>query len=393
MRRLLIIISVIALITNINGNLKTKNIDVVGTTYKYINEKMAQMQQEHQKKAEEKNKQIEQEKQEESSNNNITSNEIASLIKLASNEQINIEELMNIATKCSEMTNNGNYANSLADAIISNPNVNNDIMYILSNSKHYTVINSVAKSDLSDENTLLNIANKCAKMSDNSWTKSISTSILSNPNLNSNIIDALSNSDNPFVLSNVANSSITTSTTLEKIAQKCINISDNRNWAETIATNIISNNNLNCEVLNILLNSDYYTILNKVASSSIANQDILMKLAIKCAKINDSESIVWAREIATNIAYHENATDAIINELSNSSDYRLLNIAVNSPHANVLTLKSIAIKCSKITDDSLLWAETIAKSIKSNKNVTIDILKEFSKSPIKEIANLAVSND
>ena len=118
MRRLLIIISVIALITNINGNLKTKNIDVVGTTYKYINEKIAQMQQEHQKKAEEKNKQIEQEKQEESSNNNITSNEIASLIKLASNEQINIEELMNTATKCSEMTNNGNYANSLADAII-----------------------------------------------------------------------------------------------------------------------------------------------------------------------------------------------------------------------------------------------------------------------------------
>jgi len=316
----------------------------------------------------------------------INSNSYSSWNKAALRKDINAEQLKTIAIKCAAITDNKNWAQTIANSICDNSTSNDSIINELSNSTYYTVLNIAVNSEYANKLTLKNVAIKCAAITDNSnWAQTIASSISKNTHTDDDIMNELSKSSYYTVLNLVAKSDRISESTLKSIATRCAAITDNKNWAQTIANSISNNSVANDNIMNELTNSNYYAVLNIIANSDYSNVIALKNVAVRCANIKDNSN--WAQTIASSISKNTYADDIIMNELTNSEYYAVLNIAANSDYSNIITLKNVAIKCAAITDNKN-WAQTIANSISNNHNTTPEVLKILSTSIYENIAKL-----
>lgn len=297
--------------------------------------------------------------------------------------------LTKAAKSCASIKSNSGWAKTIATSIINSKNVNDTIINELVGSRYYDILNMVANSEHSGTITLTNLAKSCAKISNNSeWAKTIATSIVNNKNTTDEIISLLIDSNYYHVQCLVAKSDISSTATLKKLAKLCSEITNNRSWAETIANNISNNKNTDDTVMIELTNSCYYPIQNTVAKSNNSGSETLTKLAKKCAEINNNRS--WAISISTSIVNNVNANEAIMNELANSSYYDVLNIVAKSKNSGSTTLTKLAKECAKISNNQSM-AQSIANNICNNPNVTDNIKRELANSKYSNISKLAPS--
>ena len=188
-------------------------------------------------------------------------------------------------------------------------------------------------------------------------------------------IEALINSNNYLSWNKAALSDEITSSQLLKLAKKCAEIRNSESCAKTLATSICNNKNATDNIVNQLTKSCYYAVLNIIAESDYSDKVSLFSIAKECAKINNSES--WAKTITNSILENPNVNSSIINELTNSIYYPVLNIVAQSELCDTIVLTNVAKECAKI-NNSKYWPKTIATSISKNPNVNDSIISQIS---------------
>ena len=311
------------------------------------------------------------------------------LLTIAKSDCLSKTTLKQLAIKCAEISSCRMHATDIAKAICNHKSANDAALNELTKSKYHDILNVVARSDKAGKTSLKNVAIKCAEMKNNRDAASrIANNICSNANTSDEIINELTKTNYLPILHSIADSESAGKLSLKSVAIRCAEITNNRDQATNIAYDICNNKNSNTEIINELISSKYTEVLGYVIDSQYSTEATLKEIAIKCAKITNSQSN--AVTLANDICDSSKATDEVLNELTKSKYNAVLEIISDSNAAGKLTLKSLAIRCADIKNNKEM-AQRIANNICSNKNATDEILKELAKSKYSSVKDLIKS--
>lgn len=315
----------------------------------------------------------------------IKSRSHSSWNKAAQADNITKTQLKTIAINCAKISNGATGATNLATSICNNPNADEEILNELLSSKYYSVMNVVAKSNKCTSKILSKIAKTCGKIENSDeWAKKLAISICNSPAATADIINELSNSIYYEVLHTAIKSDACGYTTLENLAKECADISNSDKWSTTLATAICDNKLADSNIAIILTDSIYYPVQEIVVTSKLCDKNVLYHVAKACSEFNNSDE--WAAKIANYVCNHELCDTLIVNELTNSIYYPVLEIVATSKHCDYSTLLRVAQECADI-DNSDEWAKKLAYYVFNHELTDDTILSKLADSPYYIILN------
>lgn len=284
------------------------------------------------------------------------------------------------------------------------------LLSMVDEANSYETWYEVASSPNAEEYVLSRVAIKCAEIatkegdsnvrreSKSHWATEIANALSSNPNSTDIVMNNLANSSYLRVWEYVAKSNVSSSSTLEVVAQNIAetemlswDITENQRRKTNatrlsilvdVAEGIRNNPNNTSTVMDRLADSEYYCILKVAAESEKTSTSTLKKIALKVAT---KEAYSWAvteairkqlnnelaetlSNVAEKICTNPNADDSTTLVLLGSSFYKVWATAAKYSSANSKTLLKVAEKCVAI-DNSCLWADIITASICNNPNI------------------------
>lgn len=141
----------------------------------------------------------------------------------------------------------------------------------------------------------------------------------------SKILDTQLNSDNPYDWKSVAECKDATLDHLLRCAKKCTSITYDKYLAYDIADRLVRHSNATGQVVEELCNSTYYRVWYLIASADCNDANSLIAVAKKCASITETQE--YADLIANKLINHSEFTAQVAMELSNSKYSSVKNLA------------------------------------------------------------------
>lgn len=164
---------------------------------------------------------------------------------------------------------------------------------------------------------------------------------------------------------------------LLRLAINCANIRNSEGYAVDIATALATNPSVKPVVMSELIESRYYGVWLAVAESRVTDSETLKRCARRCAGINNSSP--YAMEIAEALSKHPNSDDDVMYGLLRSVYYAVWSIAARSRASGKRTLVTLARQVANI-NSSLSWAEDIASGLADNPGSSDDVMWELTNS-------------
>lgn len=168
------------------------------------------------------------------------------------------EQLLLAAQKCASISNDFDYACDIAEAIATNPNADGKALAALAGANYYAVVEIAAKSTHADGYALKCLAERCSNISnDFDYACDIAEAICKNPNATDESIAVLSSAQYYEVVKIAAKSHYAGETAITQLSERCANISNDYSYACDIAKALAANPNATATSLQPLANARY----------------------------------------------------------------------------------------------------------------------------------------